>query len=57
MRQILGSGEDVGEQPCYLRHKASPLEEAPPMREGIHTMEVHGDTVTWLAEGLRSWLH
>lgn len=57
MRQILGSGEDVGEQPCYVRHKASPLEEAPPMREGIHTMEVHGDTVTWLAGGLRSWLH
>lgn len=57
MRQILGSGEDVGEQPCYLRQKASPLEEARPLREGIHTMEEHGDTVTWLAGGLRSLLH
>lgn len=44
MHQILGSGEDVGEQLCYLRQKASLLEEAPPMREGIHMMEVHGDT-------------
>lgn len=29
-RQILGEWADLGEQPCYLRQKASPLEEAHP---------------------------
>lgn len=58
MRQTLGS-KDVGEQTCYLRPMASPLEEAPPVRGGIHSMEVHGVavTTTWLAGGLRSSLH
>lgn len=58
MRQTLGS-KDVGEQTCYLRRKASPLEEAPPVRGGIHSMEVHGDAVTMtrLAGGLRSLPH
>ena len=58
MRQTLGS-KHVGEQTCYLRRKASPLEEAPPVRGGIHSLEVHGDAVTMTgpAGGLRRWLH